>query len=113
MLFVPFQFLALDFSLHKEAYMERDISKTSPFLPYEKGGRARYFCGSSEIRSDKVSLLHIKGTQRGREHRGESIKTISRRCRRHKERQSRSVRIADSFGKKRFKKSCKHCFVMK
>ena len=28
--------------------------------------------GSSEIWSDKVSLLHIKGTQRGGEHRGES-----------------------------------------
>ena len=62
---------------------------------------------SFEIWSDKVSLLHIKGTQSKGEHRGESIKTISRRCRRHKERQSRSVRVADSFGKKRFKKSCK------
>ena len=30
--------------------------------------------GSSEIWSDKVSLLHIKGTQRGGEHGGESIK---------------------------------------
>ena len=28
--------------------------------------------GSSEIWSDKVSLLHIKGTQRGGEHGGES-----------------------------------------
>ena len=28
--------------------------------------------GSSEIWSDKVSLLHIKGTQREGEHRGES-----------------------------------------
>ena len=30
--------------------------------------------GSPEIWSDKVSLLHIKGTQRGGEHGGESIK---------------------------------------
>ena len=30
------------------------------------------FCGSSEIWSDKLSLLHIKGTQRGGEHGGES-----------------------------------------
>ena len=30
------------------------------------------FKGSSEIWSDKVSLLHIKGTQRGGEHGGES-----------------------------------------
>ena len=67
----------------------------------------RFIFGSSGIWSDKVSLLHIKGTQRGGEHGGESIKTISRRCRRHKERQRRSVRVADSFGKKRFKKSCK------
>ena len=67
----------------------------------------RFIFGSSGIWSDKVSLLHIKGTQRGGEHGGESIKTMSRRCRRHKERQSRSVRIVDSFGKKRFKKSCK------
>ncbi|MES5167326.1 hypothetical protein ABVC73_01825 [Prevotella melaninogenica] len=28
--------------------------------------------GSSEIWSDKASLLHIKGTKRGREHGGES-----------------------------------------
>ena len=28
--------------------------------------------GSSEIWSDKVSLIHIKGTQRGGEHGGES-----------------------------------------
>ena len=55
------------------------------------------FFGSSEIWSDKVSLLHIKGTQSKGEHRGESIKTISRKCRRHKERQSRSVRVADNF----------------
>ena len=52
---------------------------------------------SCEIWSDKVILLHIKVTQRGGEHGGESIKTISRRCRRHKELQSRSVRVADSF----------------
>ena len=32
---------------------------------------------------------------------------MSRRCRRHKERQRRSVRVADNFGNKRFKKSCK------
>jgi len=32
------------------------------------------FLASSEIWSDKVSLLHIKGTQRGGEHGGESIK---------------------------------------
>ena len=70
----------------------------------------RFIFGSSGIWSDKVSLLHIKGTQRGGEHGGESIKTISRRCRRHKERQRRSVRVADSFGKKRFKKSCKPLF---
>ena len=56
--------------------------------------------GSSGIWSDKVSLLHIKVTQRVGEHGGESIKTISRRCRRHKERQSRSVRVSDSFGNK-------------
>ena len=31
--------------------------------------------GSSEIWSDKVSLLHIKGTQRGGEHGGESIQS--------------------------------------
>ena len=67
----------------------------------------RFIFGSSGIWSDKVSLLHIKGTQRGGEHGGESIKTMSRRCRRHKEQQRRSVRVADSFGKKRFKKSCK------
>ena len=67
----------------------------------------RFIFGSSGIWSDKVSLLHIKGTQRGGEHGGESIKTMSRRCRRHKERQRRSVHVADSFGKKRFKKSCK------
>ena len=30
------------------------------------------FSGSSEIWSDKVSLLHIKGTQRGGEHGAES-----------------------------------------
>ena len=30
------------------------------------------FLGSSEIWSDKLSLLHIKGTQRGGEHGGES-----------------------------------------
>ena len=66
--------------------------------------------GSSEIWSDKVSLLHIKGTQRGGEHGGENIKTISRRCRRHKERQRRSVRVADNFGNERFKKSCKPLF---
>ena len=65
------------------------------------------FLGSSEIWSDKLSLLHIKVTQRVGEHGGESIKTISRRCRRHKERQSRSVRVADNFGNKHFKKSCK------
>ena len=63
--------------------------------------------GSSEIWSDKLSLLHIKVTQRGGEHGGENIKTISRRCRRHKERQRRNVRIADSFGNKRFYKYCK------
>ena len=34
--------------------------------------RTRYFCGSFEIWSHKVSLLHIKGTQRGGEHGGES-----------------------------------------
>ena len=67
----------------------------------------RFIFGSSGIWSDKVSLLHIKGTQRGGEHGGESIKTMSRRCRRHNERQRRSVCVADSFGKKRFKKSCK------
>ena len=61
--------------------------------------------GSSEIWSDKV-----KGTQRGGGHGGESIKTTSRRCRRHKERQSRSVRVADSFGNKRFNKSYKPLF---
>ena len=62
--------------------------------------------GSSEIWSDKVSLLYIKGhTERRRTRRWKQ--TISRRCRRHKERQRRSVRVADSFGKKRFKKSCK------
>ena len=66
--------------------------------------------GSSGIWSDKVSLLHIKVTQRVGEHGGESIKTISRRCRRHKERQRRSVRVADSFGNKRFKKSHKPLF---
>ncbi len=66
--------------------------------------------GSSEIWSDKVNLLPIKGTQRGGEHGGESIKTTSRRCRRHKERQSRSVRVADSFGNKRFNKSYKPLF---
>jgi len=60
------------------------------------------FLASSEIWSDKVILLHIKGTQRGGEHGGESIKTISRRFRRHKERQRRSVRIADVFGNKCF-----------
>ena len=32
----------------------------------------RLFLGSSEIGSDKLSLLHIKGTQRGGEHGGES-----------------------------------------
>ena len=48
-----------------------------------------------------------KGTQRGGEHGGENIKTISRRCRRHKEQQSRSLRVADNFGNKHFKKSCK------
>ena len=32
----------------------------------------RFFLGSSEIGSDKLSLLHIKGTQRGGEHGGES-----------------------------------------
>ena len=32
---------------------------------------------------------------------------MSRRCRRHKERQRRSVRVADNFGNKRFKKSYK------
>lgn len=37
------------------------------------------FLASSEIRSDKVILLHIKDTQRGGEHGVESIKTISRR----------------------------------
>ena len=34
----------------------------------------RFIFGSSGIWSDKVSLLHIKGTQRGGEHGGESIK---------------------------------------
>ena len=71
--------------------------------------------GSSEIWSDKVSLLHIKGTQRGGEHGGES-RTISRRCRRHKERQSRSIHIADSFGNKRInllRNLANHYFVMK
>lgn len=61
---------------------------------------------SSEIWSDKVSLLHIKDTQRGGEHGGECTDNITE-VRRHKERQRRSVRIADSFSKKRFKKSCK------
>ena len=60
------------------------------------------FLASSEIWSDKVSLLHIKGTQRGGEHGVESIKTISRRVRRHKDRQRRSVRITDVFGNKCF-----------
>ena len=60
------------------------------------------FLASSEIWSDKVILLHIKGTQRGGEHGGESIKTISRRFRRHKDRQRRSVRITDVFGNKCF-----------
>ena len=70
--------------------------------------------GPSEIWSDKVSLLHIKGTQRGGEHGGENIKTISRRCRRHKEQQRGSVRIADSFGNKSFSTSLTNdCFVMK
>ena len=32
----------------------------------------RFIFGSSGIWSDKVSLLHIKGTQRGGEHGGES-----------------------------------------
>ena len=32
----------------------------------------RRLFGSSEIWSDKLSLLHIKGTQRGGEHGGES-----------------------------------------
>ena len=67
----------------------------------------RFIWGSSEIWSDKVSLLHIKVTQRGGEHGGENIKTISRRCRRHKERQRRSVHVADNIGNKRFNKSCK------
>ena len=39
----------------------------------------RFIFASSEIWSDKVSLLHIKGTQREGEHGGENIKTISRR----------------------------------
>ena len=72
--------------------------------------------GSSGIWSDKVSLLHIKVTQRVGEHGGESIKTISRRCRRHKERQRRSVHVADNFGNKRInvlRNLAKHCFVMK
>ncbi len=67
----------------------------------------RFIFGSSGIWSDKVSLLHIKGTQRGGEHGGESIKTMSRRYRRHKEQQRRSVRVADNIGNKRFNKSCK------
>ena len=62
----------------------------------------------SEIWSDKVSLLHINVTQRGRTRRGKQ--TISRRCRRHKERQRRSLRVADNFGNKHFKKSCKPLF---
>ena len=70
----------------------------------------RFIFGSSGIWSDKVSLLHIKDTQRGGEHGGENIKTMSRRCRRHKEQQRRSVRVADRFGKKRFKNSCKPLF---
>ena len=71
------------------------------------------FLGSFEIWSDSVSLLHIKGTQRGGEHGGESIKTMSRRCRRHKERQSRSVRVADSFVINVLRNLANHCFVMK
>ena len=62
----------------------------------------RFILGSSEIWSDKVSLLHIKDIQRGGEHGGESIKTISQRCRRHKGRQRCSACIADGFGNKRF-----------
>ena len=69
--------------------------------------------GSSGIWSDKVSLLHIKVTQRVGEHGDESIKTISRRCRRHKERQSRSVRVADSFVINVLRNLANHCFVMK
>ena len=34
----------------------------------------RFIFGSSGIWSDKVSLLHIKGAQRGGEHGGENIK---------------------------------------
>ena len=77
---------------------------------------SRLLLGSSEIWSDKLSLLHIKVTQRGGEHGGENIKTISRRCRRHKERQSRSVRVADNFGNKQInvlRNLANHCFVMK
>ena len=72
--------------------------------------------GSSKIWSDKLSLLHIKVTQRGGKHGGENIKTISRRCRRHKERQSRSVRVADNFGNKQInvlRNLANHCFVIK
>ena len=70
------------------------------------------FLASSEIWSDKVILLHIKGTQRGGEHGVESIKTISRRCRRHKERQRRSVRVADNIGNKRFRQVLKITFTV-
>ena len=82
----------------------------------EKRSVWRFYLGSSEIWSDKLSLLHIKVTQRVGEHGGESIKTISRRCRRHKERQRRSVRVADNFGNKRInvlRNLANHCFGMK
>ena len=38
----------------------------------EKRSVWRFYLGSSEIWSDKLSLLHIKVTQRGGEHGGES-----------------------------------------
>ena len=67
------------------------------------------FLQSSNLKRYHSKLLktHIKGTQRRGEHGGEKVKTISRRCQRHKERQSRSVHIAERSGYKRFNKSCK------
>ena len=62
--------------------------------------------GSSEIWSDKLSLLHIKVTQRGGEHGGESRQSHGG-AEGTKERQRRSAHIADSFGYKCFNKSCK------
>ena len=64
-------------------------------------GEKEQIIGSSEIWSDKVGLLHIKGTQRGGEHGGERVKTILRSWQRHKERQSCSVRVGESSDNKR------------